>query len=306
MIEPIMTTHKAFIIVGSLVVLVGLTFVVPARVVGINTHKEAPLVLKNPSELGALSEDRDGNNIPDWRDLALNSMSSTTKEAVSNVKVSVASKARLADPNNLTSSFSKNIYVASTYAKKNGGLTEPQKQELVDSILAEESKKIVVKEYTTSDLHIAKTESIASKKAYGNALGLLLKKADAYRLGSSDGAVMQAFNVKQDESVLQSLVIKRNNIDRILESLHTMSVPSSAAPSHLLLINKLSAYRVEIDSLSKAKDDPVRATIAFSSYGTVVQSLLTAMALTGKYFITENITFSKGEPGFLLISGYTK
>ena len=126
------------------------------------------------------------------------------------------------------------------------------------------------------------------------------------RLGSSDGAVMQAFNVKQDESVLQSLVIKRNNIDRILESLHTMSVPSSAAPSHLLLINKLSAYRVEIDSLSKAKDDPVRATIAFSSYGTVVQSLLTAMALTGKYFITENITFSKGEPGFLLISGYTK
>ena len=65
-----MTTQKAVLVVGSLLVLVGLSFVVPAKYVGIQS-KKTPLVLKTAEDFAALKEDRNGNRVPDWKDLVI-------------------------------------------------------------------------------------------------------------------------------------------------------------------------------------------------------------------------------------------
>ena len=302
-----MTTKKAFFVVGVVVFLIALSFVIPARFVGVSEQQQNPLILRSGDELNVLSEDRDSNNIPDWRDLALNAISTTTKEEIQKIPVDPVVKKRLDDPNNLTASFSKNLYIASAYVEKNGQtLTEEEQQNLVASVLQEEKKKIITKTYTLKDIRVTTEESTASKKAYGNALGVLLKKAESYNLARGDIALIESYLSSKNEDLLKAFVIKRNNIDSLISSLTSMSVPYSALPYHILVLNKLSAYRTTIDNFSQGASDPVRAAIVTEGYYDVAQSMLTSVQSMKEYFMLNAIVFSSSEPGYLLTSGYTK
>ncbi len=296
-----MTTKKALLVVGVLVVLIGLTFVVPARVVGIKSTRE-PLSLKTSRELSLLGGDLDGNGTPDWKDLVVKNTKTPTETPV----VDESIQKRLNDPNNLTASFSKNLYIAAAYAKEKGGLTEAERSDLAKTVVEGEARKIVIKTYTVDDLRIAKTETPSTKKEYGNALGKLFKKAEGYKILSNDLVLVKTFNTSKDASILTPFTIKKNNITQTINDLLQLSVPYSAVPYHLLLINKLSIYKVTVESFSQIADDPVRATIALNSYQTTLESLASSMASIQTYFRLEGIVFTKNEDGYVLSSGSTK
>ena len=300
-----MTTAKALIIVGSLLVL---SLIVPAKWLGITTVKEnrQGLILKDPNELALLSKDSDRNNNPDWKDLLNKTTSASTTEAASKEKTSEETKKRLEDPNNITASFSKNLYTASAYAKKNGTLTQAEQEELVFTIVQGEQNKIIIKTYTLDELVIAKKEDESTQKAYGNALGIIFKEAQKYKLDVADVTSIQAYLINKDPAPLASFVIKKNNTATIIDKLLKLSVPYSASPYHLLLINRLSAYKTALEGLSTADTDPMRATIAFKSYIPTFQLVASAVASMQTYFKVQNITFNKEEPGYVLTPGYTK
>ena len=300
-----MTTAKALIIVGSLLVL---SLIVPAKWLGITTVKEnrQGLILKDPNELALLSKDSDRNNNPDWKDLLNKTTSASTTEAASKEKTSEETKKRLEDPNNITASFSKNLYTASAYAKKNGTLTQAEQEELVFTIVQGEQNKIIIKTYTLDELVIAKKEDESTQKAYGNALGIIFKEAQKYKLDVADVTSIQAYLTNKDPAPLASFVIKKNNTATIIDKLLKLSVPYSASPYHLLLINRLSAYKTALEGLSTADTDPMRATIAFKSYIPTFQLVASAVASMQTYFKVQNITFNKEEPGYVLTPGYTK
>jgi hypothetical protein len=300
-----MTTAKALIIVGSLLVL---SLVVPAKWFGVTTTKEnrQGLILRDPDELALLAKDSDRNNNPDWKDLLNKTTSASTTEAANKTDTSEETKKRLADPNNLTASFSKNIYTASAYAQKNGTLTQAQQEELVSTIVQGEKSKIIVKTYTLDDLVIAKKEDETTQRAYGNALGVIFKEAQKYKLDVADVTNIQAYLANKDPAPLASLVIKKNNTATIIEKLLKLSVPFSASPYHLLLINRLSEYKTALEGLSAADTDPMRATIAFKSYIPTFQLVVSSVASMQTYFKIQNITFSSKEPGYVLTPGYTK
>jgi len=299
-----MTTRKALTVVSLLVCLVILTFIIPARWVGVTPNYRPALVLLDPTDLASLSGDEDKNNNPDWRDLLIETTSTSTKIAASKMVVSDEEKARLNDPNNLTASFSKNLYTAVAYAQQNGGLTADTQKELMTTLLDDEAKKIQVKTYLISDLKTVSSTDEA-KKAYGNALGTELKKADSYNLGQNDLGIINAYVTNKDPSPLASFTIKKNNVDHIIGDLLSMSVPLSAASYHLILINRLSTYRTTLDNMSQAESDPVRAEIAFDGYLTTYQLLLSALGTLQNYFVTENVQFLTTEPGYLFVYGYT-
>jgi hypothetical protein len=301
-----MTTKKALVVVGAVMLLLMLSFVIPAKYVGISS-REKPLMLKSVDDLTMLSRDTNHNNIPDWRDMAINTMSTTTKEQVKNAKVDPEAQKRLDDPNNLTASFSKNLYIASALAKKNNQeLTEGEQEDLVATILEGEKAKIIIKNYSASDIQINKTETDALKKAYGNALGLLLKKAQAYKIAEEDIQLIQSYTTSKDASLLEAFKIKRDNIDTLIKTMTTMSVPYSAVPYHVLALNKISAYRSTIDNFAQANTDPIRSAIVINSYLDVAQSMLNALDAMKEYFRISNITFSANESGYVFTSGYTK
>jgi hypothetical protein len=300
-----MTTTKAFIIVCSLL---ALSLIVPAKWFGADPLQERHqgLILRDPNELALLSNDNDHNNNPDWKDLLNKTTSASTTEAAKKTVITEETKKRLADPNNLTASFSKNLYTASAYAQKNGTLSTAQQEELVSSIVQGESSKIIIKTYTLDDLTIAKKEDEATRRTYGNALGTIFKEAQKYKLDIVDVTNIQAYLTNKDPAPLASLVIKKNNAATIIEKLLILSVPYSASPYHLLLINRLSAYKTALEGLSTADADPIRATIAFKSYIPSFQLVASSIASMQIYFKVQNITFKSNESGYVLTTGYTK
>lgn len=300
-----MTTRKALTVVLVLIFLTSLSFVVPSSLVGGKSPTVKPLFLKDPSQFALLKGDSNRNNSPDWQDLLLSGASTSTLEGAKKIKVTDEDRARLLDPNNLTASFSKNLYTASLYAKKNGNLTEAEQSALVKSLIEQEAKKVLVKTYAVSDLSVSSIDTEEIKKNYGNKLGEIFLQSRKDKIGSGDIAIIQAYNINKDPGPLATLRIKKNKLDSLVRSLLQISVPPSAVVYHLRLINALSQYKTTVDSLSQIDTDPIKASLAFREYGTLNATLLSSLKSIQLYFNVENVTFTKNEPGFLITSVYT-
>ena len=298
-----MSTKKALFIIGSLVAFAGITLILPAKYLGVKPVKKPALVLATQEDFVALQEDANNNNVPDWKDLLNRTMSTTTKAEVSKATpVDTAAQKRLSDPNNITASFSKNIYTASMYATDKE-LTEEEQGVLADKLLASEGAKMTFKEYKVEDLSLTKVETDASKKAYINALAVTYKKALAAKITANDLETIKAFTVGKDTSVLKSLVVKKNILETIIKDLVATTVPYSAAPYHLLIINSISKYKSVLENIAKAEEDPLRASLALNAYTTSVTELYTALRSLQPYIAIENIQLSTKDPGFILVSG---
>jgi hypothetical protein len=304
--ENTMTTKKAIVVIGSVVFLMVLLFVVPADSVGLKRPNQKKLILKSSEELAVLQGDADKNGTPDWRDMLINNMSPTLKEEASKAVVTNSSKKNLEDPNNLTSSFAKNIYTSSVYVSQKGNLTQAQQEELGAKIAQEASSKLVFTTYSLNDLHIIKDDSQNAIKKYGNELGTIYTKTSSGNITRDDIAIIEAYNVNKDASVLEAFVVKKNVLETAITSLLALPVPTPVASYHLRLINKLSDYKIIIDNLSQLDTDPVRALIAFDSYLPVIKSLSSSFSGMQGYMKSEGITFSSSESGYILLEGYTQ
>ena len=264
--------------------------------------KKTPLVLRTSDELRLLSSDRDGNDVEDWRDLVLGSLSTTTEAAFARAEPNKEAEARLADKNNVTASFSKNIFTVAAYASNNPNLSEDEKTNLVADAVRTEAPKTQPKVYTTSDLRIAASNSSDAKILYGNTMALLLEKANKGGLGSNDLLLLQTYTEKGDPELLAPLASKKVKVDQILEELLTVSVPSSALVFHLRLINSVSAFSATLDGFARADSDPLRSLAFLNTYQETITKLYGSMNDLQDYFTLENVPFQSSDPGYIFIS----
>ncbi len=264
--------------------------------------KKTPLVLRTSDELRLLSSDRDGNDVEDWRDLVLGSLSTTTEAAFARAEPNKEAEARLADKNNVTASFSKNIFTVAAYASNNPNLSEDEKTNLVADAVRTEAPKTQPKVYTTSDLRIAASNSSDAKILYGNTMALLLEKANKGGLGSNDLLLLQTYTEKGDPELLAPLASKKVKVDQILEELLTVSVPSSALVFHLRLINSVSAFSATLDGFARADSDPLRSLAFLNTYQETITKLYSSMNDLQDYFTLENVPFQSSDPGYIFIS----
>lgn len=264
--------------------------------------KKTPLVLRTSDELRLLSSDRDGNDVADWRDLVLGSLSTTTEAAFARAEPNKEAEARLADKNNVTASFSKNIFTVAAYASNNPNLSEDEKTNLVADAVRTEAPKTQPKVYTTSDLRIAASNSFDAKILYGNTMALLLEKANKGGLGSNDLLLLQTYTEKGDPELLAPLASKKVKVDQILEELLTVSVPSSALVFHLRLINSVSAFSATLDGFARADSDPLRSLAFLNTYQETITKLYSSMNDLQDYFTLENVPFQSSDPGYIFIS----
>ncbi len=300
-----MTTKKALIVVGLFIFLLMITLVAPATWVGVKPKKQTGLILRNANDFAVLSKDTDRNNNPDWKDLLMQTTSASTTAVANKYIVTEADKQRLDDPNNITSSFSKNLYTVSSYAKKAGDMSTSEQESIVTSLVTKEVQKIETSVYTFDDIKVSSTETPTSIRAYGNQLGTIFKKATSFKLEIVDVDKIQAYSTNKDPNTLASLVIKKNNAKLILEELLKVSAPRSASPYHLLIVNRLSGYITVLENMTQAENDPMRATIAFNNYLPAMRLLFSSLSNMQLYFKLSDTTFSQNEPGYVLNSEYT-
>lgn len=264
--------------------------------------KRPPLVLKTDAELRLLLSDRDGNQNEDWKDLVLETMSTSTREQITSQGINQEAEARLADKTNISASFSKNIYTAAAYANKNPNLTEEEKTALIAGAVKSEAPKIQIKTYKLSDLNISSNNSMETKRVYGNTMASLLNKANDLGLGSDDLAMLKAYTEKSDPQLLAPIASKKRQVDVVIEDLLKINIPPSASVFHLQLVNTASSFSSTLDAFARADSDPLRSLAFLNSYPDTVASLFTAMNDVQDYFVLQKVEFNKADPGHIFIN----
>jgi hypothetical protein len=270
--------------------------------------KEAALY--PPLNLGAIAaydsgaSDADQDGVTTWREYIANSLN-LPEDATTSVEVDDRSIAQLNDPNNLTSSFTKNLYIASVALQQNGIADQESKQSTLDQLVKKESEKVSVPSYTKSSLKISSDNSPAGLKAYGNALGKALSGLITKETISSQLLSINSFVQSENEGDLLPVTEGALKGETAINKLLQISVPSQASDMHLALLNKFAAYATALDNISKAYDDPLRATFSIHSFIDVTLAALQTIGDADAFFASKNVVFTAKESGYLFTS-YTK
>ncbi len=305
------TTASRSIAVALLVLaLIALTVIAPSSWFGSKAKSENQKLTIDVSRIKnkkAIATDTNGDGQVTWKEVIQETvpMDEQTKENLKSQPVDQAAITALNDPNNLTASFSKNLYLSASYLDQNGMTDEASQRAVADKLMAQEAAKIKPTIYTYKDIKVAKTESKESIKAYGNALMLILDTVITKKITTDEITSLEQFEATKDASVIAPFIADKKRLDAIVKKLADMQVPPSAIIYHTLVLNRTASYRDVISNISVLESDPIRASLAIRDLLTVSRNFLRVFENVSTYFNIQNVTFSNNEPGYVFVIGYT-
>ncbi len=302
-----MTNRKYFILLAVLLLITASSAVIPASWFGINVKNNNPsLDLTSVKTIDLVGKNKEGSPAT-WKDLTEQAFKDRPEILAETKATPVNQKDldALNDPNNLTASFSKNLYVASNYLNQNGGGDSVVQQDILDQLMAQEAVKIIPTKYIFKDINVAKAESRDSIKDYGNNLALILKDMITSYSMKTDLSGVADFLKSENIKSLDPVTNDYKKIDAKLKKLLAISVPLSASTYHIITVNQVAAYRDNLYNLSQIVADPLRARISFEKYAEISISTLNLYKDLSKYFDMKNIVFSSKEAGYVFTAGYT-
>jgi hypothetical protein len=242
-----------------------------------------------------------------WKEIITGTLGATSSalETIKSVEVDPKAIEELNDPNNLTASFSKNLYLVSAYLDQNGITDEQAKNQALVKLMADERAKLVFTTYGYKDIIVAKTESKESVRAYGNTIAPQLQTVLSEKITTSDMMSVSNFSTSKNPADLLPLIKNKKRLDTIINKFLTVSVPPSALSQHLLILNRISRYRDTLDNLSKMDTDPLRATLVVDGYIETAGMIVRLFNQLSTYFDTQGIVFFPQEGGYVFTVGYT-
>ncbi len=283
---------------GLLVILVIATTFIPASWFGVKevTPVYTPLNIVTVESFKTIARDNNNDGAPDWKTL----LQQTYKESDATVNttkeqspVSKEDRARLDDPNNLTSSFAKNVYVTTAYMKQNN-ITDPAtQQDTINGLLDAEASKIAIKLYTEKDLTVSTKEDRASLITYRDTIAGIATQAASYNFADGDLEIVGTYNTSKNSKDLLPLKKKAGQVDTIIKKMLATTVPRSAVTLHLTALNRLSAYKTTLEGLSAVDTDPVRSTLVARQYQNTVDLVAKSLLRFDDYFKAVGVPFTE-------------
>jgi hypothetical protein len=296
-----------FLILGAIIVLTVGFSLLPASWFGI----QPSVAHYEPLNLGALAEsetgasDVDGDGTVSWKEYIASSLGIPEDDATTTIAVDPRELAALNDPNNLTSSFTKNLYVASV-ALNQSGVDDPNTdQETITQLVQKEAQKVHPASYTEASVKVSSDASPAALKTYANTIAPILTSFITKASITSDLTSVTKYSQSEDEADLLPLVKNNIRTQKLLDTLLSVQVPKQVVATHLEVLNRVAKYAATLDNLSHASDDPLRATIAIKSYSDDAVDALRSIPLLSDYFTKANVVFSAKDAGYVFITGYT-
>lgn len=305
------TTASRSIAVALLVLaLIALTVIAPSSWFGSKAKSENQKLTIDVSRIKnkkAIATDTNGDGQVTWKEVIQETvpMDEQTKENLKNQKVDPKAIEALNDPNNLTASFSKNLYLGAVTLQKNNITDQETKQVLVDNLAQIEANKIKRTTYTDRDIVISKTENKETIKIYGNSLAPLLENVITKEMIEKGFLGFANYTKTNDMTSIIYLQKEKKRLDTLVEKIADIPTPPSALLYHIKMVNRVAAYRDIIDNLSKAENDPMRAIFVFEQYVPISRLVVSMFEEYSDYFNKQNVTFLNKEPGYVFITGYT-
>jgi hypothetical protein len=263
--------------------------------------------LTSVTQIDVTPKDKNTDQPLSWKQITLKAFSDQpeTLDQLKSAPIDSGAISQLNDENNLTASFSKNLYLASAYLKENNITDESAKQNVINQLIEQEAAKIVPTVYHYSDLNVAKTESNDSIKAYGNSVASILSDVVSVKVLNDDLKAIDNFTKTQDSASIMILKKDSDRVALIMKKMLNVSVPPSATIYHISALNQLAVYNDMLKNLSKADTDSLRANIALKNYSNAVLSVVKLYKNLSEYFDIKNIAFSLKESGYVFTVGYT-
>jgi hypothetical protein len=301
---------KLSLLFGAVVFLITVSAFVPARWFGSSpaSYKNKPLDLTTITSPEEVAKDSNNDGVISWDEVVAESLSgesSSTLASLRSSSVDAKTVAELNDPNNLTSSLSKNLLIATTKLRQEGISDEETSRSVLNQLMQQEASKITHKTYSRADLSVAPNETKESLMVYGNGVANILASLISEKTLSDDSTQIASFVQTKDPSTLVPLLTRAKKIDALISKAEALSVPPSAVSQHILLLNRASLYRDDIVAFAHADSDPVRATLIVNEYPDAALSLFRIYNIYYTYFNIQNIVFSSKDPGYVFTIGYT-
>jgi hypothetical protein len=202
------------------------------------------------------------------------------------------------DPNNTTSELSRRLFANYMQLKKSGQTITPEVQaELISQVLVGEyAKSASVPVYTTRDVKIAASETKESIRAYGNAMGAIMKR-DSPRVDIAELGLLQLAVENNDPKKLEKIAIMVEAYEKMLRNMMAVEVPPSAASLHAAIITSLAGLIWSDKAIVKYFSDPVTAMSGLQQYNQTALDVENAFAGVELYFNNQGISYSVTEPG---------
>ena len=298
-------SNTPLLLLGIVFILTIGTSLLPASWFGIEpqTRRYEPLNLGNLAQPENLATDTNNDGAISWGELIASSLSLSPEATNATFETDAKGIAILNDPNNITASFTKNAYIASTALQQSGIVDEASKQEVFGQLLSEEGQKVSATVYTSSDVKLTTDDKVAIKK-YGNAVATILKNLITKETVARDLVSVSGYLQTADEGNLLPLSADAEKVAAATKKLLALEVPKSALPYHLTTLNRVSEYSNILANLSAANTDAIRATVALKKYQEVTAATIRIYPMLGDYFNLKNVTFTSTEPGYIYIVGY--
>ncbi len=299
-------SNTPLLLLGIVFILTIGTSLLPASWFGVQqqTRRYEPLNLGNLAQPENLATDTNNDGAISWGELIASSLALSPEDTDTTFEVDMKGIAILNDPNNITASFTKNAYIASTALQQSGIVDEASKQEVFSQLLSEEGQKVSATVYTSSDVQLTTDDKAAIKK-YGNAAASILNNLVTKESIARDLASVSGYLQTADEKNLLPLIADAEKATAATKKLLALEVPKSALPYHLTTLNRVSEYSNTLANLSTANTDAIRATVALKKYQEVTAAVIRIYPMLGDYFNLKNVTFTSTESGYIYIVGYT-
>jgi|GEM_PF-672637 len=224
------------------------------------------------------------------------------------------SKSAVGSENGLTSTetLARESFLQYLEAKESGkGLTAEEAENIIQNVVKVNKDRVNPVVYSQKDLVLGQKDGPSAIREFGNALGAIHKKNSPAKPENEIFLVIKAIQAQQqglqkDEEIPKKLNSIAMAYDAIAKESLKLPIPSSAATTHLKLINAMSRLSAIIDTFSYLYDDPVMAVVGISDYQIAVNQLRDALLTLNTYFDKNGVIFADGEMGKLLVNVMAK
>lgn len=212
-------------------------------------------------------------------------------------KINTASEATLTE----TDKFSRELFIR-IIADKQSGIepTEADYQDFLTEIVNKTKNREPLKVYRETDLKSISDDRQAIR-AYGNELGRIFSTPPQEPLEHELvilSKVIEAENAKELEKFKPLIAAYEN----IRANLLALSVPKSALPYQLALLNANEGMIEMLKDLALIFSDPLKAMAGLARYEKTAGAFLDSFGVLKTYFANQGIAFAQTENGYKLFN----
>lgn len=205
-----------------------------------------------------------------------------------------------AEPLTATDKFARDLFTQYISTKQaNGGipLTSAEQKEIALDMLDKSDVILEKKEYTKTDVVVAKDSSPETIRGYGNELGRIIK---TYSISARDEGIILRDSIDQeDPDLLKELDPIITAYQNLLNNFLKVKVPPSAVFIHLALMNSFSDIISTVNGMRSIYEDPLVTLQAAGHFPEARTKITSSLQRVKTYFRENAVIFTEGETGFI-------